>query len=110
MIEMRLRPRVDLITLRVSERLSVEQDEFHLHAGLINVRPEQLCLLDGITPPDDHLGCLQPDLELRQIALSNRLECVWRAHGIHPLQCENHSRCVRGKWEGGPRKYGDRSM
>src|ERR1700693_801563 len=101
MIEMWLRPCMDLITLHISERLSVAQDEFHLHAGLINVRPEQLRLLDGITPPDDNLRCLQPNLELREIALSNRLERVWRAHGIHPLQCGNHTRSVRGPSEEG---------
>ena len=51
MLKMRLRPGVHFITLCVSEGAPLEQNEFHAHARLIDVRSQQLRLLNRVGAP-----------------------------------------------------------
>jgi hypothetical protein len=81
--EMRLRPNIDRIVLRISERPTFVRDDPHRHARLIEVLLEQCGLLPGIAPPARDLGRLQPGPEHRQVLPRHGSKSVWRTLGIH---------------------------
>jgi len=58
----------------------------HAHARLVDVRSQQLRLLNRVAPPSNELRRMQPRFEQRQIALDHRCECVRQAHpGIYKV-------------------------
>jgi hypothetical protein len=80
MSEMRLRPDMDAVILRIGERPAVQGHDPHLHARLAEVLFQQRRLLHSIAPPARHLGRAQPPAEPRQIRPRGRPEAI-AGHG-----------------------------
>ena len=80
MHEMRLRPGVDLVVLRIGERPASEADDAHCHARLVQVRAQEFKLFAWISPPARDLGRAEPAAKPRQVVSRCEAKGIGREH------------------------------
>jgi len=93
--EMRLRPGVDLVVLRIGERPASKGDDAHCHVRLVQVRAQEFKLFAWISPPARDLGRAEPAAKPRQVVSRREAKGIGREHRRGSLSRERSGRSCR---------------
>src|SRR5271165_1800619 len=95
MHEMRLRPGVNFIVLRIGERSASKGDDAHCHARLVQVRAQEFKLFAWISPPARDLGRAEPAAKPWQVVSRYEAKGIGREHRRASLSPARSGRSCR---------------